>query len=149
MRRLATEASRHGANTVIRIHEVWLARPEDLAPYQSPSESPTRKEALALVVVNRPSEPIQYPAEIVRDADDVSLDETAVVRGGGRFLGGGIDKVADAPPLNFGGAFDDGKHLGSDVRFDAYGPGGFLRYRRSVIRPRSSRCRTSGSLCRR
>ncbi|CCJ07503.1 Hypothetical protein BN69_2052 [Methylocystis sp. SC2] len=47
-----------------------------------------------------------------READDFRFLNGAV----GGFLRGAHDKVADAAPLNFGGALHKGKHIGREMR---------------------------------
>jgi hypothetical protein len=81
MRRLATEAIRHGATAAISIGEAWMAPLAELSGYQSPSEVPMRKEALALVLACKTGEPVQYLAMIQRDNMNVTLSETVVNRG--------------------------------------------------------------------
>jgi hypothetical protein len=81
MRHLATEAVRYGADAAISIGEAWMAPAAELTGYQSPSELPTRKEALGLVLVSKTGEPIQHMAMIERDGDKVSLGGTFITRG--------------------------------------------------------------------
>ena len=81
MRYLAAEVVRYGADAAISIAEAWMAPLAEIKGYQSPSEVPTRKEALGLVMVSKDGEPIQYMAMIERDGDRVSLGETFSTRG--------------------------------------------------------------------
>ncbi len=81
MRHLAAEVVRYGADAAISIGEAWIAPLTEIKGYQSPSEVPTRKEALVLVMVGKSGEPVQYMAEIERGGKNVSLGETFVTRG--------------------------------------------------------------------
>ena len=81
MRHLATEAIRRGADAAISISEAWMAPMAELAEYQKPSDVPTRKEALTLVLASKTGEPVQYFAVIERDGDKVTLGETFINRG--------------------------------------------------------------------
>jgi hypothetical protein len=81
MRHLAAEAVRYGADAAISIGEAWMAPLAEIKGYQSPSEVPTRKEALGLVMVGKSGEPVQYMAMIEREGENVSLGETFVTRG--------------------------------------------------------------------
>jgi hypothetical protein len=81
MRHLATEAIRYGADAAISIGEAWIAPATELIGYQSPSEVPTRKEAVCLVLASKTGEPVHYLAMIERNGDKVTLGETVVNRG--------------------------------------------------------------------
>jgi hypothetical protein len=81
MRHLAVEVIRYGADTAISIGEAWMTPLAEIKGYQSPSEVPTRKEALGLVMVGESGEPVQYMAMIERDGETVSLGKTFVTRG--------------------------------------------------------------------
>ena len=81
MRHLAAEAVKYGADAAISIGEAWMAPLAEIKGYQSPSEVPTRKEALGLVVVGKSGEPVQFLAMIEHDGESVSLGETFVTRG--------------------------------------------------------------------
>ena len=81
MRHLAAEVVRYGADAAISIGEAWMAPLAEITGYQSPSEVPTRKETLGLVMVGKSGEPVQYMAMIERDGENVSLGETFVTRG--------------------------------------------------------------------
>jgi len=59
-----------------------------------------------------------------RKPDDFRFLDGAV----GGFLSGAHDKVADAAPLNFSGALDEGEHIGRETRLDAGRAGGLLRH---------------------
>ena len=48
-------------------------------------------------------------------------------------LGGGHDEVADAAPLEFGGAFHDGQRLGGNTSFEARGAVMFPWHHRSSL----------------
>jgi hypothetical protein len=81
MRHLVAEVVRYGADAAISIGEAWMAPLAEIKGYQSPSEVPTRKETLGLVMVGKSGEPVQYMAMIERDGENVSLGETFVTRG--------------------------------------------------------------------
>ena len=48
-------------------------------------------------------------------------------------LGSGDDEVADAAPLDLGGAFHDGERVGRDLRFEPGGAGRFLGHHRGPL----------------
>ena len=81
MRHLAAEVIRYGADATIFIGEAWTTSLAEIKGYQSPSEVPTRKEALRLDMVSKYGEPVHYTAMIERDGENVSLGETIVTRG--------------------------------------------------------------------
>ncbi len=78
MRALADEVTKYGADAVISVGEVWTAPIASLKPYERPSDSPERLEALTacLVVKNGPA--IQLSALIRRHEDHIELEATEV-----------------------------------------------------------------------
>jgi hypothetical protein len=82
MRLLAAEVVRYSADAAISIGEAWVAPIADIEGYESPSEVPTREEALALSMASKYGEPVLYTAMIERDGENVSLGETFVTRAG-------------------------------------------------------------------
>jgi hypothetical protein len=81
MRHLAAEVIKYGADAAISIGEAWMTPLAEIRGYQSPSEVPTRREGLLLVMVGKSGEPVQYWAMIERQGENVSLGETIVTRG--------------------------------------------------------------------
>jgi hypothetical protein len=73
MRQLADEVTKSGADAAIMIGEVWIARADELKPYERPADSPVRTEGLSLAMVSKNGEPINCFARIVREAEKVSL----------------------------------------------------------------------------
>lgn len=76
MRQLADEVTKSGADAVIMIGEVWMARSDQLKPYERPADSPVRTEGLSLEMVSKNGEPISRFAKIVRDGDKVTLGDS-------------------------------------------------------------------------
>ena len=80
MRTVAHEVTKHDADTVIGLAEVWMAPPDTVKPYERAGDSPARKEALVATLVTKHEDPIQFIATIHRDAKSLTLGETHVVR---------------------------------------------------------------------
>src|SRR5882724_506688 len=73
MRQLADEVTKSGADAAILIGEVWVARSDQLKPYERPADSPIRTEGLSLEMVSKNGEPLSCFAKIVRDGEKVAL----------------------------------------------------------------------------
>ncbi len=73
MRQLADEVTKSGADAAILIGEVWLARADELRPYERPADSLARTEGLSLEMVSKNGEPLNCVARIVREAGKVTL----------------------------------------------------------------------------
>jgi hypothetical protein len=78
MRQLADEVTKSGADAAIMIGEVWIARADELRPYERPTDSPVRVEGLSLDMVSKNGEPINRFARIVREGQKVSLINSEV-----------------------------------------------------------------------
>jgi hypothetical protein len=85
MRRVAHEVTKHGADAVIRLGEVWTAPADSLKPYQHAADSPVREEALVATLVMKRGDPVDFTAAIHREADGLDLGETEVLRSPGLF----------------------------------------------------------------
>lgn len=86
MRSHANEAARIGADAVFTIDEAWIARPEDLKPYERPSQSKSRREILSLLLLEKGGQPYSLSAEILRDEKALSLTETEEEFNGSAFM---------------------------------------------------------------
>jgi hypothetical protein len=86
MRSHANEAARIGADGVFIIDEAWIAKPEDLRPYERPSQSKFRKEVLSLMFLEKGGHPYSLSAEIVRDGERISLAKTQEDFNGSAFM---------------------------------------------------------------
>jgi hypothetical protein len=75
MRQLADEVTKSGADAVILLGEVWMARADELKPYERPADSPVRTEGLSIDMVSKSGEPLNCFARIVRDGENVSLGD--------------------------------------------------------------------------
>jgi hypothetical protein len=73
MRQLADEVTKSGADSAILIGEAWLARADELKPYERPADSPARTEGLSLEMVSKNGEPLNCLARIAREAGKVTL----------------------------------------------------------------------------
>ena len=80
MRKVANEVTRHGADAVVHLGEVWTAPADSLKPYQNAVDSPVREEALEATLVRRQGDPINFIAPIHRTHEGVKLGETDVIR---------------------------------------------------------------------
>jgi hypothetical protein len=80
MRRVASEVTRHGADAVVHLGEVWTAPADSLKPYQFAVDSPVREEALEATLVRKHGDPINFVAPIHRTPEGVKLGETDVIR---------------------------------------------------------------------
>jgi hypothetical protein len=76
MRQLADEVTKSGADAAILIGEVWIARADELKPYERPADSPVRAEGLSLDMVSKNGEPLNRFAKIVREGKKVSLTKS-------------------------------------------------------------------------
>jgi hypothetical protein len=85
MRQLANEVTKTGADAAMAIGEAWMAKAENLRPYERPADSPTRIEALHALLVRKTGDPVDCIAVINRDGEAVSLGETAVSTGRAAF----------------------------------------------------------------
>jgi hypothetical protein len=85
MRQLAHEVTKTGADAALMIGETWMAKAENLRPYERPADSPTRKEALHALLVRKIGDPVDCVAMINRDGAAVSLTATEVITGGAAF----------------------------------------------------------------
>jgi hypothetical protein len=85
MRALANEALRCGADAAVSVNEAWIARANELGPYQFAAELPTRREALTMMVCRKAGNALHYQAMISRKDDKVSLGETTVSRDAAAF----------------------------------------------------------------
>lgn len=81
MRELSHDLTRSGADAALMIGEAWVAAPSDLLPYQRPTDSPARREALTLTLVRKVGAPLDMSAMIIRDGGSVSLEQTRITRG--------------------------------------------------------------------
>jgi hypothetical protein len=79
MRELANEVIKFGADAAMLVSEIWMAPADSVKPYERPSESSARIEALSLTVVRKEGEPVDLMAMIKRDGDVVSLGDTQVI----------------------------------------------------------------------
>jgi hypothetical protein len=80
MRQLADEVTKSGADAALLIGEVWVARSDQLKPYERPADSPVRTEGLSLEMVSKNGEPISRFAKIVRDGEKVALVDSELPR---------------------------------------------------------------------
>jgi hypothetical protein len=80
MRTVADEVIKYGADAIIELGELWLARANMLKPYQRPSEVPERVEALSATLATKSGVTIQFIAKVQRDGDNVVLHDTQVDR---------------------------------------------------------------------
>ena len=78
MRQLADEVTKSGADAAIFIGEVWIARSDQLKPYERPADSSVRTEGLSLDMVSKNGEPINRFAKIVRDGQKVALVDSEI-----------------------------------------------------------------------
>jgi len=76
MRTLAHEVTKHGADAIIALGEVWIAPADALSPYQRPIDSAAREEALTALLVTKSGNPIQLSAIIQREAGELTLAKT-------------------------------------------------------------------------
>ena len=86
MRQLADEVSKSGANAAILIGEVWLARADELKPYERPVDSPIRTEALVAQMVTKSGDPLDLLARITSRRKKPSLGTVEITEGGAAFL---------------------------------------------------------------
>lgn len=80
MRQLADEVTKSGADAALLIGEVWIARSDQLKPYERPADSPARIEGLSLEMVSKNGEPISHFARIVRAGEKVALIDSELPR---------------------------------------------------------------------
>jgi hypothetical protein len=78
MRQMADEVTKFGADTVILISEAWQVSAGQLKAYERPADSPVRIEVLALSLVSKSGEPLDFAAKIVREGEKVTLGDTQV-----------------------------------------------------------------------
>jgi hypothetical protein len=78
MRQFADEVTKSGADAAIVLGEVWVARADQLKPYERPADSSVRTEGLSLDMVSKSSEPLNCFAKIIRDGEKVSLGDAEV-----------------------------------------------------------------------
>lgn len=78
MRQLADEVTKSGADGAILIGEAWLARSDELRPYERPADSSARVEGLSLDMVSKDGDPLNCLARIVREAGKVSLSKAEI-----------------------------------------------------------------------
>ncbi len=78
MRQLADEVTKSGADAAIMIGEVWIARSDQLKPYERPADSPVRTEGVSLDMVSKNGEPLNRFAKIVRDGEKVALVDSEI-----------------------------------------------------------------------
>ena len=86
MRTVAHNVTRHGADAVIELGEVWLAPANSLEPFQRPAESPQREEALVATLVRKHGTPITLFSQICRGDEQVALGETQIHRDEAPFM---------------------------------------------------------------
>jgi hypothetical protein len=80
MRKLANEVTKHGADAVIIIGEVWSARFDASKPYRRAVDSPDKNEFLTATLVSKTGEPVQMLAQINRVDDVATLSGTETLR---------------------------------------------------------------------
>jgi hypothetical protein len=80
MRTVAHEVTKHAADAVIALGEVWIAPYDPLKPYQRAAESAAREEALTATLVSKHGIPIQLTAKIRRDDGKLALAESSIKR---------------------------------------------------------------------
>lgn len=80
MRSLANEVIKHGADAVIIIGEVWLAKYDASKPYRRAVDSPEKIELLTGTLVSKGDSPVQLHAKIIRNGTSVTLEETEIFR---------------------------------------------------------------------
>jgi hypothetical protein len=86
MRRLASEVKAFGADAILMVGEVWMSKAETLTPYQRPSESPQRSEALMASIATKGAENFRYCAKIIRNGNHVKLENTVVSENEPQFI---------------------------------------------------------------
>ena len=80
LRKVAHEVTKHCADAVIGLAEIWRAPADRLKPFQRAVDSPAREEALAANLVTKHEDPIHFTATINRDPESLTLGETHVER---------------------------------------------------------------------
>lgn len=82
---LADEVIRRGADAVVLLGEVWMAKFDPSTPLARAVDSAVRVEALAGTLVSKSGEPLRLIAEIVRGQASVELKPTEEMTGGAHF----------------------------------------------------------------
>ena len=86
MRTLAHEVTKYGADAVVGLGEIWRAPANPLNPYMRAVDSPEREEALVAELVTKNGSPVNFTATIKRDGENITLDETEILRDFAAFL---------------------------------------------------------------
>jgi hypothetical protein len=82
MRQVGQEVLRRGADGVVEVGEVWMAKSDPKSRYKFAVDSQDRMEALTATLVTRDGDPIQLSARITRDGDRITLASTEVLSRG-------------------------------------------------------------------
>jgi hypothetical protein len=80
MRALANEVIRYGADAVILVNEAWIARADEVGPFQFPAEIPSRLEALTMILARKEGDLLHYQAMINRVNGKPKLGGTELTR---------------------------------------------------------------------
>ena len=73
-------------NLVVGLGEIWRAPANPLNPYMRAVDSPEREEALVAELVTKNGSPVNFTATIKRDGENITLDETEILRDFAAFL---------------------------------------------------------------
>lgn len=76
LRHIAKQVEKNGADTMIFINEIWRAKANPDEPFLYPADNPNRTEALALFGCSKNGDLFTRHAQIVRDGDNATLNET-------------------------------------------------------------------------
>jgi hypothetical protein len=79
MRKLSHQVTKHGADAVIHLGEMWRAPADSIKPYQHAIDSPVREEALVAELITKHGDPIDFSATISREENALTLGETEVI----------------------------------------------------------------------
>lgn len=85
MRNLAQQAQKIGADATVLISESWAAPADPAKPYMRAANSPARREFLTATAASKDGEPLMLKAEILREGEKVTLDETSEEADGAHF----------------------------------------------------------------
>ncbi|WP_414473572.1 hypothetical protein [Microvirga sp. M2] len=108
MRGVADDVVRSGADAVIFISEVWISQADPNKRYLRAALAPDRREALTATLVAKDDGPVQMVAEILRDGNDVALEQTSIVTGHAAFAFAPIYKAwGKEIPQEWLGMFDE------------------------------------------